>query len=201
MKAQEGEPVEQVEAEVRRLLDADAFLEHHARAHDRWAAALSELWEAETAAQFTDIRHACREAMQLFVTDLVQQHDPPDVESDPQKTVARLKAVLAKVQLPDAVKEFGWLPGDNHRTNEGEMVENRPMERFAFRAQDKDGNYADTFTLEPVGERTKVTFRLEFVKMNGMAAFMAPMLFPLIAKPDNRKRMRLLKAKVEASQA
>jgi hypothetical protein len=34
------------------------------------------------------------------------QHDPPDVESDPQKTVARLKAVLAKVQLPDAVKEF-----------------------------------------------------------------------------------------------
>lgn len=83
--------MEQVEAEVRRL-DADAFLEHHAQAHDRWAAALSELWEAKTAAQFTDIRHACREAMQLFVTDLVQQHDPPDVESDPQTTVARLKS-------------------------------------------------------------------------------------------------------------
>jgi uncharacterized protein YndB with AHSA1/START domain len=106
---------------------------------------------------------------------------------------------------PNAVgsrfRSVGWVPGDSHRVNEGEIVENRPMERFALRARDKDGNYADTFTLEPVGDRTKVTFRLEFVKMNGMAALMAPMLFPFVAKPDNRKRMRLLKTRVEASQS
>jgi len=97
-------------------------------------------------------------------------------------------------------RSVGWVPSDKHRVNEGEIVENRPMERFAFRAQDKDGSYANTFTLEPLGETTtKVTLRLEFVKMNGMAALMAPMLFPWIAKPDNRKRMGLLKAAVETS--
>jgi uncharacterized protein YndB with AHSA1/START domain len=96
-------------------------------------------------------------------------------------------------------RSVGWVPSDKHRVNEGEIVENRPMERFAFRAHDKDGSYANTFTLQPLGETTKVTLRLEFVKMNGMAALMAPMLFPLIAKPDNRKRMGLLKAAVETS--
>jgi uncharacterized protein YndB with AHSA1/START domain len=106
---------------------------------------------------------------------------------------------------PNAVgsrfRSVGWVPLDSHRVNEGEIVENRPMERFALRAQDKDGSYLDTFTVASIGDRTKVTFRLDFVKMRGMAAFMASMLFPLIAKPDNRKRMRLLKAKVEESQS
>jgi len=44
---------------------------------------------------------------------------------------------------PNAVgsryRSVGSVPGDSHRENEGEIVENRPMERFAFRAQDKDG--------------------------------------------------------------
>jgi uncharacterized protein YndB with AHSA1/START domain len=106
---------------------------------------------------------------------------------------------------PNAVgsryRSVGSVPGDKHRVNEGEIVENRPMERFAFRAQDKDGSYADTFTLEPVGEGTKVTFRLDFVEMNGMAAFMVPVVFPLVGKRDIRARMALLKARVEASPA
>jgi len=84
--------------------------------------------------------------------------------------------------------------------NEGEILENRPQERFALRAHDKDGSYADTFTLEPQGQRTKVTFRLDFVKLNGMAALMVPVVFPLIGKKDIRNRMGLLKARVEASQ-
>lgn len=99
--------------------------------------------------------------------------------------------------LGSRYRSVGSVPGDSHRVNEGEIVENRPMERFAFRAQDKDGSYADTFTLEPIGDGTKVTFRLEFVKMKGMAAFAAPVLFPLIGKRDIRTRMGLLKEKVE----
>lgn len=105
---------------------------------------------------------------------------------------------------PNAVgsryRSVGWVPGDKQRVNEGEIVENRAQERFAFRAQDKDGSYANAFTLEPHGPSTKVSFRLDFVKMNGMAAFVVPVLFPLIGKKDIRTRMDLLKTKVEASQ-
>jgi len=105
---------------------------------------------------------------------------------------------------PNAVgsrfRSVGWQPIDHHRVNEGEIVENRPMERFALRAHDQDGDYLDAFTLEPVGDRTKVTFRLEFVKMHGMAALMAPLMFPLVGKPDTRKRLRLLKTRIENAQ-
>lgn len=96
-------------------------------------------------------------------------------------------------------RSVGWIPGDSHRANEGEVLENRPMERFAVRSSDKDGTYADTFTLEPDGRGTKVTFHLVFEKLNGMAALMAPIVFPLIGKKDIRARMKLLKAKVEGS--
>lgn len=103
---------------------------------------------------------------------------------------------------PNAVgsrfRSVGWVPGDKHHVNEGEIVENRPQERFALRAHDKEGTYDDIFTLEPSGQGTKVTFRLDFGKMNGMARFAVPVLFPLVGKKDIRARMRMLKAKAEA---
>jgi uncharacterized protein YndB with AHSA1/START domain len=105
---------------------------------------------------------------------------------------------------PNAVgsryRSVGWVPGDKHHVNEGEIVENRPQERFALRSQDKDGTYDNVFTLEPQGQSTKVTFRLDFVNMKGMARAAVPVLFPIIGKKDLRARMGLLKAKAEASQ-
>ncbi len=53
-----------------------------------------------------DIGHTCREAVQLFITDLVERHRPAAIEPDPQKTVARLKTILATVDLPTAVAAF-----------------------------------------------------------------------------------------------
>ena len=106
MKQQQGEPVERVEAEIRRLLDARSFRERHATAYDRWAAAEADLWGAETEAQFTDIGHACREAIQQFVTDLVEKHQTTNVNRDPQKTVDRLRAVMEKLKLSNSVEEF-----------------------------------------------------------------------------------------------
>jgi hypothetical protein len=101
LKEQEGEPVVQLETEIRRLLDAAAFRERHAAAYDRWARAQAELWGAETPAALTEIGHACREAIQLFVTDLVEKHQPAEVDSDPQHTVARLRAVIAAAGLSE----------------------------------------------------------------------------------------------------
>jgi hypothetical protein len=106
MKQSAAQPVERVEAEARRLVQADRFRERHPAAHDRWAQAERKLWEAETNDHFTDIGHACREAIQLFVTDLVTEHRVEDANPDPQKTVARLKAVMAKAGTPTTVTAF-----------------------------------------------------------------------------------------------
>jgi uncharacterized protein YndB with AHSA1/START domain len=104
---------------------------------------------------------------------------------------------------PNAVgsryRSVGWIPSDKDHVNEGEIVENRPHDRFALRAHDEQGSYANTFTLAPDGPGTKVTLRLEFLKMHGMAAVMIPLLFPLLGKRDLRARMELLKTKVESS--
>jgi hypothetical protein len=54
-------------------------------------------------AQFTDIGHACREAIQRFISDLVTKHEPQDVESDPQTTIPRLKGVLRRADVSSTV--------------------------------------------------------------------------------------------------
>ena len=41
------------------------------------------------------IGHELREAMQRFATELVEAHEPPDVDTDPAHTKKRLAAVVA----------------------------------------------------------------------------------------------------------
>jgi uncharacterized protein YndB with AHSA1/START domain len=104
---------------------------------------------------------------------------------------------------PNAVgsryRSVGSIPGDKEHENEGEVVENKPQERFALRSNDKQGTYANVFTLTPVGQGTKVTFHLDFIQMHGMAALLIPVVFPLSGKKDIRARMAMLKQKVESS--
>lgn len=106
MKERDGEPLERVEAEVRHLLDGANFQARHQAAYTQWSEAEAALWDAKTIAQFTSIGHACREAVQLFITDLVELHRPATVEPDPQRTVNRLRAVLEGADLPDAVSAY-----------------------------------------------------------------------------------------------
>lgn len=104
---------------------------------------------------------------------------------------------------PNAVgsryRSVGWIPGDKNHTNEGEILESQPNERFRLRAEDRQGSYENSFVLTRQGDATEVTHRLEFLKMRGMAALMVPIVFPLSGKPDIRKRMALLKSTVEAA--
>ncbi|MEP6477072.1 MAG: SRPBCC family protein [Actinomycetota bacterium] len=104
---------------------------------------------------------------------------------------------------PNAVgsrfRSVGAIPGDANHTNEGEIVESAPPNRFVLRAQDPQGSYLSTYTLTPQGAATKVTFRLDFLEMHGMSALLAPVLFPLVGKKEIRGRMALLKSTVEAS--
>lgn len=104
---------------------------------------------------------------------------------------------------PNAVgsryRSIGWVPGDKNHVNEGTITESLPSERFSLKADDKEGTFSNTYTLRDVGGATEVTFRLIFPKMKGAAAIFAPPLFAMVGKSDIRKRMQLLKEKVEAS--
>ena len=104
---------------------------------------------------------------------------------------------------PNAVgskyRSVGWIPGDKNHVNEGEITEVIPNQRFALRADDKQGSFANTFVLKPSGDGTEVTFSLVFPEMKGVMAAMVPVAFAMMGKPDIRKRMAKLKAAVEAS--
>ena len=91
----------------------------------------------------------------------------------------------------------GVIPGDKHHENEGQITENQPTTRFAFRSSDPQGEYAHTYTLTPNGDGTDVTHEVEFVKMRGIAAVLLPPVFALSGKPQGRKRMEVLRQKVE----
>ena len=74
------------------------------------------------------------------------------------------------------------IPGDKHHENEGQITENQPTTRFAFRSSDPSGEYAHTYTLTPNGDGTDVTHEVEFVKMRGIAAVLLPPVFALVGQ-------------------
>lgn len=98
-------------------------------------------------------------------------------------------------------RSVGWVPpNDGDHANDVEITEVVPMSRFALTGTDKSGTFASTFDLASVDGGTQVTFHIEFPPMKGLNAVMVPLLFPIVAKPDFRKRMELLKQKVESAQ-
>ena len=104
---------------------------------------------------------------------------------------------------PNAVgsryRSVGWVPGDKDHVNEGVITEVVPNERFALRADDKEGAFENTYVLKPSGAGTEVTFSLVFPKMKGVMAALTPVVFATMGQPDTRKRMEKLKATVEAT--
>jgi uncharacterized protein YndB with AHSA1/START domain len=106
---------------------------------------------------------------------------------------------------PDEVgatyRSVGWVPGEKDHNMDVTLTEVVPGERFALRADDQQGSFTNTYDLRRTDRGTDVTYRLVFPPMKGMAAILVPVLFPLVGKPDIRKRMKLLKARVESSAA
>ena len=93
----------------------------------------------------------------------------------------------------------GSIPGNKHNENDVEITQRAEPNRFAYRAKDPQGVFLNEWNLQPVREgATEVTFTLTFPKLHGMAAVMAPIVFPLVGKRDLHKRMALLKQVVES---
>jgi uncharacterized protein YndB with AHSA1/START domain len=112
-----------------------------------------------------------------------------------------------KVELvsgePDTVgskyRSVGWVPGEKEHKMDVLLTEVVPGERFALCADDQQGSFTNTFDLRRTDQGTEVTYQLVFPPMKGIAALVVPLLFPLVGKADIRKRMKLLKAKVESA--
>jgi len=104
----ERQPVRKLEEKVINYLGADHFKKQYARAFEKWASASNKLWSADSEKQLTEIGHLCREAMQEFVTVLVDEFKPPQVDTDKAHTVARLKALtkLKTKQLGTTLTPF-----------------------------------------------------------------------------------------------
>jgi uncharacterized protein YndB with AHSA1/START domain len=96
-------------------------------------------------------------------------------------------------------RSVGAIPNDKHHSNEVEVVEAVTNERFVLRADDDLGAFMNTYVLRPSGSGTEVSYTLEFPPLKGVERLAVPILFPLVGKPDIRKRLQLLKAKVEST--
>jgi hypothetical protein len=95
MKMTEGEPIQRIQSSVKDYLDSNRFQKNYPCAYKKWLAAEQLLWSTETNKQLSVVGHNCREAMQEFVTTLVESLKPNGVEQDKAKHIIRLKAVIA----------------------------------------------------------------------------------------------------------
>lgn len=95
-------------------------------------------------------------------------------------------------------RTVGAVPNEKHHANEVEITEAVPNQRLVLRSDDPMGAFTSTYVLRPSGSGTELAWTIQFPPMKGVAALLVPVLFPLVGKPDGRKRMQLLKAKVES---
>jgi hypothetical protein len=94
LRRQADTPLRQVEDEVARYLDSDAFQGSYPEAYRKWSEAAEKLWGSDSEQQLTTVGYLCREAMQAFATTLVDRHQPPGVDQNKAHDVNRIAAVL-----------------------------------------------------------------------------------------------------------
>jgi hypothetical protein len=94
VRRQNGMPVENMEAGMRRFLDQQPFQDTFPGAYQKWAQAERLLWGADSQDQLTAIGHHCREAMQEFATALVTLREVRGANRNPANTIARLQAAI-----------------------------------------------------------------------------------------------------------
>jgi hypothetical protein len=94
LKQRTGQPVQRIEASIRNYLGGDFFQQKYAQGYQKWLSAETMLWSSDSEQRLTTIGHLCREAMQEFASDIVEQYQPQNVSQDKAHIVARIRAVL-----------------------------------------------------------------------------------------------------------
>ncbi len=95
LKTRSGQPVHQVETEIRSFLDGPDFQAKYPLAYQKWVEAEQLLWPSDSERQYTKIGHIAREAAQEFAAELVNRFQAPNVDPNKAATKNRLKAVVA----------------------------------------------------------------------------------------------------------
>lgn len=95
LRGTNNQPVQRIEADVARHLEADWFQNQYPLVFQKWREAESLLWSSDSDKQLTTIGHLCREAMQEFATSLVERFKLPNVDPDKARDISRLKSVLS----------------------------------------------------------------------------------------------------------
>lgn len=95
IKAESAETIQHIEDTVSSYLHSYRFQRKYAIAYEKWSEAEKMLWSTDSIQQLTMMGHLCREAIQEFVSVLVETYRPKNVTNDPAKTVARLKAIIS----------------------------------------------------------------------------------------------------------
>jgi uncharacterized protein YndB with AHSA1/START domain len=96
-------------------------------------------------------------------------------------------------------RSVGWIPNDKNHANEVEITEAVAGERLVLRSDDELGSFTNTYVLRPSGAGTEVVWTLAFPPLKFPMSMLAPLLFPIVGKPDGRKRVQLLKKAVESA--
>ncbi len=121
LKLHAGKPTAQIEEDVRSYLDSEEFARKYATASQLWRDAAELLWQANSTRNFSLIGHKCREAIQEFVTRLLERLSITDANSHKAMTRARFSAVLdarrealgeARSELLDALFNYWRAAGD-----------------------------------------------------------------------------------------
>jgi hypothetical protein len=136
MRRAEG-PTERIEETVRRYITHDTLRSRYPEAHAKLLAAEELLWGLESESSLTTIGHLCREGVQLFASRLVTLHAPPSADSDPAKTLNRIRSVLDLYPERIGTREneflaslFGYaqaLNGLVQRQEHGSQAAERPL--------------------------------------------------------------------------
>jgi hypothetical protein len=95
MRGNKG-PAQALETNVMSYLGTEDFAKRHRESYAKWKQAADELWSEDTSNRMTSIGHHIREAMIAFAAELLATYEIADADPDPDKTVARLRAVIAK---------------------------------------------------------------------------------------------------------
>ena len=132
-----AEPAERIEEDLFAHLSSEEFSARYPEAFTRWSGVESLLRQSDPQDDLTTIGHKAREALQQFATALVERHKPPDVDSDPAKTINRLRAVIEQCRgqissrhaaLLDALVEY-WnaVDGVVQRQEHGDQKGGEPV--------------------------------------------------------------------------
>lgn len=103
-----SDAMEGVDVEIGIHLRSEGFRERYPGAHQRWSEAIDLVKESTPDQDLTTVGHKAREAMQRFVSELVEHYEPSEVEGDPAKTINRMRAVLdmAASSLPERRRDL-----------------------------------------------------------------------------------------------